>query len=462
MNTQEQRERLRWKKRPFAELVRLAWPIVVSMLSYSMMTLVDTLFVGRLGSSALAGVGLGGVALFSLICFAFGLLRATKVLIAQAVGAGRAGEVRAHVGAAVLCAIALGVLVAGLGQLLALLLPLLASSAEAGRLASTYLGIRVLGAPLACLAVALREARYGVGDSRSAMGAALGANVVNIGLDALFIWGLGLGVAGAAWASVIAHGVEATLLAVVQGRVGFGLRLARRTHLAELLRLGTPIGLELVLNVAAFAALVSIIARASEVDLAAHQIALQLSHFSFLPAMALGEAACVLAGQAVGSGDERLVRIVARHTLWAAGTYTTLCGLIYLAAGPLLVSAFTTDPAVQLVAVKLLVIAAVFQPLDGAHVAARCVLRGTGDVRFTAFVTIGFAWLVTPPLALWLGHGLSWGAVGGWIGLGIEIGLGAAALWWRLERGGWRRHAAIARERLDGERVPTALQAAAG
>ena len=59
------------------------------MLSYSIMTLVDTLFVGRLGASALAGVGLGGVAAFTVLCFGFGLLRGVKILVSQAVGAGR-------------------------------------------------------------------------------------------------------------------------------------------------------------------------------------------------------------------------------------------------------------------------------------------------------------------------------------------------------------------------------------
>ncbi|HEV8319972.1 MAG TPA: MATE family efflux transporter, partial [Myxococcota bacterium] len=60
---------LRWESRPFAELLRLAWPIAVSTVSYSVMTLVDTLLVGRLGAASLAGVGLGGTAAFALLCF---------------------------------------------------------------------------------------------------------------------------------------------------------------------------------------------------------------------------------------------------------------------------------------------------------------------------------------------------------------------------------------------------------
>src|SRR5687768_17914682 len=101
---------LEWRDRPMAELARLSWPIAVSTISYSVMTLVDTLFVGWLGSAALAGVGLGGTAAFVLLCFQFGLLRGTKTLVSQAVGAGRAGDVRPLIGASLALAVGLGVL----------------------------------------------------------------------------------------------------------------------------------------------------------------------------------------------------------------------------------------------------------------------------------------------------------------------------------------------------------------
>ena len=81
---------LSWEQRPLRALLRLAGPIAISMLSYSVMTLVDTLVVGRLGAASLAGVGLGGMVAFALLCFWFGLLRGTKTLVAQAVGAGPA------------------------------------------------------------------------------------------------------------------------------------------------------------------------------------------------------------------------------------------------------------------------------------------------------------------------------------------------------------------------------------
>src|SRR5688500_20141923 len=96
-------------------------------------------------------------------------------------------------------------------------------------------------------------------------------------------------------------------------------------------------------------------------------------------------------------------------------------------------------------------VAADFQVLDCANVVARVTHRCTGDVVWPAWVGILTAWVLTPPLTWLLGWHFGLGALGGWIGLCGEIILGAAVLWWRLERGGWRRAAAASRARLGDE-----------
>src|SRR5690349_16940037 len=124
----EGKETLDWAERPMAELARLSWPIAVSTISYSVMTLVDTLFVGWLGPAQLAGVGLGGTAAFALLCFAFGLLRGTKTLVSQAVGARRRGDIPPLIGASLGLAVVIGVLATVGGLALAELLPTFAAT----------------------------------------------------------------------------------------------------------------------------------------------------------------------------------------------------------------------------------------------------------------------------------------------------------------------------------------------
>lgn len=451
---------LSWSQRPLRELTRLAWPIAVSSISYSVMTLVDTLFVGRLGADALAGVGLGGTIAFTILCFGFGTVRGVKTLIAQAIGAGRKDSYGPSVGAAGLTALALGVVALGIGLGVAQLMPHVSAGAS-GVAAQTYLGIRILGAPLAMLQCALREARYGIGDSHSPMRATVLANLANIALNWLLVVVLEYGVAGSAWATVAAHGVEAGLLVFVQLREGADVRATRWKHVVALLRVGVPTGAQFLLEVGSFALLALIIARLGSAQMAAHQIALQVIHFCFLPAFAVSEAACVLAGNAVGARRDDLVPVVARKALLVSGLYTGTGSLVLVVLAPRIVSGFTPDASVRVVATSLLYVAAAFLVFDAANMVARGVLRGTGDVRAPAMIGVITSWAMTPPLTWWLGSYLGLGAFGGWIGLCAEIILGAAVLWWRLARGGWIPAADASRRALAADIANDAKEAVA-
>jgi MATE family multidrug resistance protein len=448
MNTPTQREELRWKLKPFPELVRLAWPITVSMLSYSVMTLVDTLFAGRLGAPALGAVGLGGVVTFTLLSFGVGLLRGSKVIIAQAVGASKLERVKGSVGAALIAAVTLGVATATFGQLVALELPRLSDASVAARLSQRYLAIRLLGAPLVLVAFAIREIRCALGDPRSPMRAALVANAVHVPLNATLIFSARLGVTGAALSTVLAQGLEAWLLVLVQRQDGFGLACWTRHDLRDLWQTGWPLGLERLLNIASFTVLVTLVARASDTDLAAHQIAHQVTLFALLPMMAIAEAAAVLAGQAVGAGEDRLVRRVARSAAGAGTAYGALCAMVYVVFGPLIVHSLTSDPQVCRITVRLLWIGAAWQAFAALYFVGGAVLRGAGDVRFTTTATVVIAWIVTPPLAVLLGTKLGLGAVGGWLALLAEWAAGALVLWARVEGRSWLVAAAQSRARL--------------
>ena len=436
------------KARLFRDLLSLAWPITVSTLSFTVMTVVDTAFVGRLGAASLAGVGLGGIALWTVVCFGFGLLRAVKVLVSQGVGAGERGEVLPFLGAGVYAALALSGLSLAVGLPIAHYLPDFSASPEAGRVAYTYMSIRLLGAPIVLVNCAIREARYGFGDTRSPMYAALVSNAVHIPLNYLMIFSLGWGIAGAAYATLFVQSLELAWMLVVQSKLGLGLDRARLRHVFSVFRIGVPTGSEFLLGVAAFSALVLLIARMGETDLAAHQVALQILHFAFMPAVSIGEAASVLAGQAVGANEDKRVLEIAKNALWVAGLYAAGCALVFVFGAIPLMRLFTTDVHVQSVGVHLLYVAAAFQIFDAANIVARAVLRGTGDVRTPALLAIASGWSFIPSLTWLLGihHGL--GAVGGWLALTVDICVGALFFWWRLGRGLWLPAARLSRARL--------------
>src|SRR4051812_32363263 len=164
---------LTWSDHPGRALLRLAWPITVSMVSFSTMTLASTAFVARVGSDELAGVGLAGVVGFALVCFGIGLLRGAKTLVSQAVGAGRRERIPELLGTALALAGVLGVVALVASQLVAPFIAALSASPRAGAFAAQYLAIRGLGMPLVLVYCAMREARYGEGDTRAPMRASL-------------------------------------------------------------------------------------------------------------------------------------------------------------------------------------------------------------------------------------------------------------------------------------------------
>jgi multidrug resistance protein, MATE family len=448
-----QSESLSWTERPGRELLRLAWPITVSMLSFSTMTLASTAFVAHIGSDELAGVGLAGVVGFALVCFGIGLLRGAKTLVSQAVGAGRRDRLPELIGAALGIALMLGAAALIAGQVIAPLLVHLSASPRAGAFAAHYLAIRSLGAPLILVYAALREASYGEGNSRAPMRAALAGNAVNIALDAILILGLGWGVSGAAIATIFGNATELGMLAWPMRHRLRGL-CWRPAAVRDVWAQGVPNGLQFIMEVGSFLILTVLIARMSAVDGAAHQLVLHLVNVSFLPAHALAEAAAVLVGQAVGAGKDGLVPKVARRTLAIGAGYATVVLGVYVIAGAAVVEAMASgDAMLGARATTLLHVSFAFLVADAANVIARGVLRGASDVRFAAVVGIATAWLTTPPLTWLLGVEWGLGAVGGWIGLAIEIVVGAGLCWYRVYRGGWRPAAAAARRAIAGTAV---------
>jgi MATE family multidrug resistance protein len=417
------------------------------------MTLASTAFVAHIGKDELAGVGLGGVVAFALVCFGIGLLRGAKTLVSQAIGADRRDRIDAFLGAAVGMGFALGCVALVLGHLIAPVLQLICRSPRAGAFAAQYLAIRSVGAPFLLVLVALREGRYGEGDTARPMRASLAGNVVNIALDATLILGCHWGVRGAAIAALCGNGVELLVLAWPMRKRIRALRWSRDAA-RDVWKQGLPNGLQFVTEVGAFLILTAMVATMSSADGAAHQMCLHLINVSFLPAHALAEAASVLVGQAVGAGRYDLVPKVARRALVTGGAYALCCSVLFALLGRTIVTAFASgDAELARAATSLIHVSLAFLVADAANVIARGVLRGASDVKYAATVGIITSWLTTPPLAWLFGVRLGMGARGGWTGLAFEIIVGASLFWLRVWRGGWKTAAREARREMIATRA---------
>jgi MATE family multidrug resistance protein len=442
MTLESKARALTWRQRPFAEVLRLAWPIAVSLLSFTVMTAVDTLFIGHLGPAALAGVALAGSSTFTLLCFGMGLLRSTNITIAQAVGAGQEHAVRAYLGAGLMIAFGIGLLTALAGQVVAMFVPALTSSAESGVYAATYMRVRVLGAPIQLVTIAMAAARYATGDSRAPMQATLTANAANVLLVSLFSLGFHAGVAGIATATVLSQFVEVSVLARSQRHAGFGLRAWTGADARVLLKMGVPLGIERFFDVASFSLMVALMARMGDRELAAFQIAQQALLFGFMPAMAIGDATTVLVGQAVGARSLRTVPRVQRAAIGAGLAVIAGCSAVYLGCAPLIAAQFSDDAAVNARAVQLLHLGAGFLFAVPFYTVGQATLRAIGDVRAASLITVIAAWVCTPLFGSLFGFALGLGPVGMYIGLATELSLAAITFWWRIRGDGraWTRN----------------------
>ena len=403
-------------------VLTIALPIVLSNATIPILGAVDTGVVGQLGEAAPIGaVGIGAVILAS-IYWIFGFLRmGTSGLVAQAHGAGDAGESGAHL------ARALGIgLAAGLA-LIVLHVPVFAAafrlapaSAEVETLARQYLGVRIWGAPATIALYAVTGWLIAIERTRSVLVLQLLMNGLNVALDLWFVLGLGWGVAGVALATLIAEWSGLALgLWLARHALRAALRQGRiwaRERLAELVRVNGDIMIRSVLLQGAFTSFLFLGAAQGDVALAANQVLLQFLNIVAYGLDGFAFAAESLVGQAVGARrPDRLRRAVVVTSQWGVIGAASLSAVFAL-AGPAIIDLLTTSDAVRaearlylpwLVAAPLIGIASWM--LDGIFIGA----TRTREMRNAMLVSVAaYAVLVMLLPPVFGNHGL-WAALMG-------------------------------------------------
>lgn len=442
----------------FKQLFALAWPIAAAMCGETIIGLVDTKLVGGLGTSALGGVSMAATVMYLAYALLFGTMRGVKVRTAHAVGAGRAGESRAFAYAGIVIGLVLGTSVWALSQSGSWVFHALRVEPKLVPYAVEFFHAVGWGAPAIGIVTALVQYRQGLGDSRTPMIVGLFGNLLN----AVFAYGLiygrfglpALGVSGAGYATATTEWIEACVLVWLLLRERAGARISIREGIREVATLGLPTGVHFVFEMLAFTTFTAILGSMHEQEIAAHQIAMATIRVSFLPGLAVAEAASVLIGRALGGSNMEAADRVTRTALAMATAFMAACGVAFGAFGSRIAQTFTSDPGVVLVATRLLLVAAVFQVLDAVNIVLRGALRGAKDVRVVAIIGISIVWTSIPTAAFVLGKLLGLGALGGWIGFLVETTLASIFFWRRWKTGAWR--AAYARAQSWPEAVVSA------
>ncbi|WP_324653301.1 MATE family efflux transporter [Georgenia sp. H159] len=400
------------------QILALAVPALGALVAEPLFVLVDSVMVGRLGTAELAGLSLSSTLLVSVVGVFVFLAYATTAATARRVGAGdRAGAVGAGVDGMWLAV--------GLGALTAVLLGVgapwvvsaLGADATVAPHAESYLRYSAGGLPGMLLVLAATGTLRGLLDTRTPLVVATAGAAVNVALNATFIYGLDMGVAGSGLGTAIAQTLMGVVLAVVVLRGARGLDVSLRPRAGGIwasARSGTPLLVRTVtLRVAILLTVVTATAL-GPVALASHQVVNALWGLAAFAMDALAIAAQAMVGQALGAGAVPRVRAVLRRTLqWGVG-FGTVIGVIIAAGGWWLTTLFSTDPDVRTAAAVALVVTGVCMPMAGWVFVLDGVLIGAGDGTFLAWAGVVTLVAYVPLLAaVWAwapagGAGLAW------------------------------------------------------
>jgi len=418
--------------------LKLAAPITAGQVGQMLMGVADTIMVGHVGTLALAACAFGNNVLMIAAIAGFGVLTAVSVRVSHAHGAGM-GHAMArafYAGAGIsvmggiLCALgmhAIYPLFHHLGQA-----PGVVEEAEAYTLIVTWSLIP------AWLTAAARNYLDSQSRPWPAFWIMFGGVLLNVVLNWILIYGnLGapaMGLEGAGWATLASRVVTfAALIWFVfasSSAPSEPWKPDRQwwSEQAAVLRLGMPTGLQLVSEVGAFSAAALLIGSLGAVPLAAHQIAVTCASVTFMFPLGVAMASTVRIAQALGAGNRDLLRPIGAGA-WMLGLLIMAgFSVILLVAGPAIARAFVSDNSVITIAAQLLIIAGIFQLVDGVQVVGSGLLRGLHDTKVPMWINLVAYWVIALPLGGWLAFGRGDGAAGMWVGLAWGLAFAAVLL----------------------------------
>jgi MATE family multidrug resistance protein len=435
----------------FKEVWQLAYPVVITMASMSLMGVVDTLYMGFVGTAQQGATGLGAVLSWTLMSFFNGTITATNTFVAQLFGAKKHGECGAVVWQAFYFALlSLGVVVLLIIPNIRLMVQAIGSSAEITGYACQYMQVRLAGAVFVFCNFCVVGFLRGIGDTKTPMKVTLFVNALNIGFTYLLVFGkLGLpamGVQGAALGTVISQGIASGIYLHLLFRGKTSEQFATRKFYPPIrdlfmrwLKVGVPIGLWWILEMGGFTVFTMFVSTLGETQLAGHQIVRQLVHLSFLPGVALSVAALTLVGQYLGAGDPVSADRSARSAIKIAMLIMGSLSLLFVLLRYPIAHLFNRDPAVQEVAANLFYFVVIFQVLDALGTVASGAIRGAGDTRWPMVVSLLLSWFFFVPSVFILGKVAGWGVYGAWTGATVYICILGLTMYGRFRGGKWKK-----------------------
>lgn len=429
----------------------LGLPLIGSQVAQMAIQLTDAIMLGRYGVEALAGQVLGSTLFILLLLMGSGFAWGVMPLVAEADARGAHGEMRRLTRMALWLSAAFALACLPVLLLARPIFLLLGQTETLSRIGGEYLAIQGWSIFPALGVMVLRSALAGLERTAAVFWSTVGAVAVNAAVNHALIfgnWGAPeMGVAGAAWASVLSTGAGFAVLAVYTAWAlpehAILARLWRPDWeaMGRVFRIGWPIGLTTLAEVALFSVSAVLMGWLGTIPLAAHGIAMQITSITFMIHVGLSQAATIRAGNALGRRDGPGLRQGAVVALVLSGLVALVTSAVFLGLPEPLVVLFLgeADPArdeVLALGVALLAAAALFQMFDAAQVVGLGLLRGVQDTRRPLVYAAISYWGIGLPAAYALAFPLGMGGVGIWLGMALGLGVAGVLMLGRFRRRG--------------------------
>lgn len=450
----------------YREVWRVAWPLIVSTGSFTLMQFVDRVFLANYSATSIQAALPSGILSFTMICFFMAVAGYANTLVAQYHGAGQPESCSRSVAQAVWFSVITI-------PVFALLIPvgrwIIAESGHPPAVIEeelSYFTILTAGGFLVVVNSAISSFFTGRGETFTNMIAVVAGNLLNVPLDYMMIfgkWGCPeMGIEGAAIATVIASAATPLILGILYFSRRNHATHRTRSHLRfepelfrRLLRFGCPSGVNFLLDVGSFAVFVLLIGRMGEAALAVSNIALSINMVAFMPLIGISIAAATLVGQYQGAGNHALAEKSAWTSLKLAVLYMTVIGLTYALFPAFWFQLFAQheDRGLSLAQLLetgrwLLVMMAAWGIFDAANVVLSGALKGAGDTKFVMYFAIIGGWLLLVPAELILILHYHCTVETAWLVLCLYVVFLAAGYFIRFRNGRWKQievieHAAL-------------------
>jgi putative MATE family efflux protein len=430
-----------------AEILRLALPAFGALVAEPLFLLTDSAIVGHLGTVPLGALGVAGQILSTFVSVCVFLAYGTTASVARQIGAGNLREAIRQGVDGIWLATIIGALVIAVGRPLApAIVDAFGASAAVAPQAVTYLHISLWGAPGMLIVLAGTGVLRGMQDTRTPLYVSVGMFAVNAALGAVFVLVFGWGIAGSAWATVLAQTGGAILYtrAVAHGarRHGAPLRPDARG-----VRASASAGFNLMIRTLSLRVVLvlgtAVAARMGDSEIAAHQIAWNVWNLLAFALDAIAIAGQAITGRYLGASDAAGARAATRRMVQWGIAAGALFALLVLALRPWLPNLFTSDASVRSQLLAVLVVVALLEPIAGVVFVLDGVLIGAGDQRYLAVA--GLIQTVAFLPAAWLVYAYGGGLVALWLAIGVWMAARLVTLGLRARDDAWLVMGAVRR-----------------